>query len=155
MAFSAVDGDNIACFDRTAERCKFFILIINTQITRAGHTWAAHAARHNGRVRGHAAARRDNRFGRVHAVNIFRAGFNPHQNNFRARLSFRFSFIRAKYNFANRRARRGRQSCDDQITRRVYIQRRMQELIERERINPAKRFFFGNLSRFGHFHRNP
>ena len=128
--------------------------IVNANIACARDTRRAHAARDHRRVRGHAPARGDNRFGGVHAVNVFGAGFYPHQNNFAARLFQLFGFIGTKDHLANRRARRGRKPHCNNIARRVRIKRRMQELIERERLNAHQGFIFCNLSRLGHIHCN-
>jgi hypothetical protein len=46
---------------------------VDLERARAGHAGPAHAARHHGRVARHAAARRENALGRMHAVNVFRA----------------------------------------------------------------------------------
>jgi hypothetical protein len=55
--------------------------VIDADACRAGDAGLAHAARHHGGVRGHAAARGQDAFGGVHAVDVFRAGLDAHQDD--------------------------------------------------------------------------
>ena len=68
----AVNGDEIAFFQRHTTGNHGLAGVINAQATRARHTGLAHAARHHSRMRGHAATGCQNTFCRMHAVNIFR-----------------------------------------------------------------------------------
>jgi hypothetical protein len=56
------------------------------QATGAGDAGRSHAARDHRGVAGHAAARGEDAFGGVHAVNVLGAGLDPHQNDLAARL---------------------------------------------------------------------
>ena len=55
--------------------------VIDADRAGAGDAGLAHAARHHGGVRGHAAARGENAFGGVHAVDVLGRGFDPHQDH--------------------------------------------------------------------------
>ena len=60
------------------------LAVVDAQRARAGDAGLAHAARDHRRVRGHAAARRQDAFGGVHAVNVFGRRLDPHQNDLAA-----------------------------------------------------------------------
>jgi hypothetical protein len=53
--------------------------VVDTQRAGAGDARLAHAARDHRRVRGHAAARGEDAFGGVHAVNVFGRGLDAHR----------------------------------------------------------------------------
>ena len=55
--------------------------IIDADRAGAGDAGLAHAARDHGGVRGHAAARGEDAFGGVHAVDVLRRGLHPHQDD--------------------------------------------------------------------------
>ena len=76
----------------------------------------------------------------VHAVNIFGAGFDAAQNDFLPLSRQRFGFIGAEHDFARSGARRSRQTFDNNLLLGFRIKRRMQQLIERCRIDAFDRF---------------
>ena len=82
---------------------------------RAGDAGPAHAARHHRRVAGHAAARGQNALGRMHAVNVFRAGFGAHQDDVVVVGGELFGFVGGEDDFAGGRARRGGQAGGDLV----------------------------------------
>jgi hypothetical protein len=59
-------------------------LVVDAERAGARDAGLAHAARHHRRVAGHAAARGQDAFGRVHAVNVFRAGLDAHEDDLAA-----------------------------------------------------------------------
>ena len=67
-----VDGDYVALAQHLAAGGQRTRRVIHAHRARAGDARLAHAARDHRRMRGHAAARRQNAFGCVHAVNVFR-----------------------------------------------------------------------------------
>ncbi len=73
-------GDLVALFEHLAAGGHGLRIIIDADRAGAGDAGLAHAARDHRRVRGHAAAGGErNAFGGVHAVDIFRRGFDPHR----------------------------------------------------------------------------
>jgi len=78
----AVDGDDVAGLEGARADAHGAAAVIDADRAAAGDAGFSHAARHHGGVRGHAAAGGQNAFGRVHAVNVFRRGLDPHQNDF-------------------------------------------------------------------------
>ena len=54
---------------------------VDLDVARARHAALAHAAGHDRRVTGHAAARSQNARRHFHAVNIFRRGFRADENH--------------------------------------------------------------------------
>ncbi|MNW11657.1 hypothetical protein D3C71_2091630 [compost metagenome] len=80
---------------------------------------------------GHAASRRQNAFGGMHAVNIFRTGFDADQNDASA-FSFRSDrFFRGKDDLAGCRPRGGRQAGADDGPGNAGIDGGVQQLVER------------------------
>ena len=73
----AVDGEDLAFLQRHAACRHGLRPVIDPQRAGAGDARLAHAARDHRRVRGHAAARGQNAFGGVHAVNVLGRGFDP------------------------------------------------------------------------------
>ena len=69
------------------------------------HARLAHAARNHCRVRCHTSACSQDAFSSMHAVNIFRACFNAHKNDFLARSLCSFGFITVEHDFAGCRPR--------------------------------------------------
>ena len=55
--------------------------IVDPQGAGAGNAWLAHAARDHSGVRRHAAARRQDALGGVHAVDVFRRSLDAHQDD--------------------------------------------------------------------------
>ena len=106
--------------------------IVDPHRAGAGNAGLAHAARHHRRVRGHAAARGENAFGGVHAVDVFRRGFDPHQNDFWPSALSCVGLVGGEHDLARRRAGRGRQAGGDHLALGVGIDGRMQQLIERQ-----------------------
>ena len=76
----------------------------------AGDAGPAHAARHHGGMAGHAAARRQDALGRMHAVNVFGAGLVAHQDDGAAFGGQLLGFVGGEGDLAGGRARRGRQA---------------------------------------------
>ena len=105
-------------------------------------------------MRGHAAARRQNALGRIHAVNIFRAGFQTHQNHFPLLRRRSLRILRGKDDRAAGRSRRGGQSLGDNFLGRLGIQRRMQQLSQLAGGYPQDRFLLGDQAFLHHIHRH-
>ena len=87
--------------------------VIDAQRAGAGDAGLAHAARDHRGVRGHAAAGGEDAFGRVHAVDVFGRGFDPHQDDLLAvGLELR-RLVGREHDLAGGRAGRGRQAGRD------------------------------------------
>ncbi len=81
LSAGAIERQHIAfvecpCADLQAAACH-----VDGDCRGAGDAGAAHAARHHGRMAGHAAARGEDALGRMHAVNVFRARLDPNQDH--------------------------------------------------------------------------
>ncbi len=100
LAQRSVDGDDVAGLEGTRADAHGAAAVIDTDGAAAGDAGLAHAARDHRGVRGHAAARGQNAFRRVHAVNVFGAGLDPHQNDLAAiGLQFR-GLVGGEHDFA-------------------------------------------------------
>ncbi len=111
LAGRAVERDPVALarpsVPLTRERSR---AVVDTQLARAGDTGLAHAARHDGGVRGHAAARSQHRLGRDHAVEVFGRGLDAHQDHLLAGLGQLLGLVGVEDDLAAGRAGRGRQA---------------------------------------------
>jgi hypothetical protein len=86
---------------------------------------------------GHAAARRENAARRMHAVNVFRAGFGTHQDHIAIVGGQLLGLLRGEGDFAGGGAGRCAQAHRDLIARRVGVQRGMQQLVQRFGLDPG------------------
>ena len=100
LAGRAVDGEHVALFQRRAAGRHGLRAVIDAQRAGAGDAGLAHAARDHGRMRGHAAARGQDAFGGVHAVNVLRRGFDPHQDDLAALALERLGLFGGEHDFA-------------------------------------------------------
>ena len=90
----------------------------------------------------------------MHAVNIFRRGFNPHQNDAFALLRACLSFIRAKHNNATGSTWRSGQALGQQFARRLRIKRWVQQLVKCCRVHAPHGFRVINQPFARHIHRD-
>ena len=151
LADRAVDGDDVAGLEGARADAHGAAAVIDADGAAAGDAGLAHAARHHGGMRGHAAAGGQNAFGGVHAVNVFRAGLDPDQNDLAA-IGLQFGgFIRREHDFAGSGARRCRQAGRDDVALGGGIDGRMQQLIERGRIDPRHRVLLRDQAFIGEF----
>ena len=151
LAQRSVDGDDVAGLEGARADAHGAAAVIDPDGAAAGDAGLAHAARDHRGVRGHAAARGQNAFGRVHAVNVFRAGLDPHQDDLAA-IGLQFGgLIGGEHDFAGGSTRRRRQAGGDHVAGRGGIDGRMQQLIERSGIDPRHRVLFGDHAFIGEF----
>ena len=107
--------------------CMVCALVVDAQRAGARDAGLAHAARDHRRMRGHAAARGEDAFGGVHAVDVLRRGLDPHQDDLLAvGLELR-RLVGREHDLAGRRARRGRQAGRDHLALGLRIDGRMQQ----------------------------
>ena len=132
LAGGAVDGDEVALFEGLAAGGHAAVGVIDADRAGAGNAGLAHAARDHGGVRGHAAARREDALGGVHAVDIFRRGFDPHQDDLLALGLQLGGFVGREHDLAGGGAGRSRQAGGDHLAMRARVDGRMQELVERQ-----------------------
>ena len=114
--------------------------VVDAQRAGAGDAGLAHAARHHGRVRGHAAARGENALGRVHAVDVLGRGLDPHQDDLACPALLSASASSAE-NTISPEAAPGEAGRPVAITLRsaLGIDGRMQQLVERRGIDARHR----------------
>src|SRR3546814_20854393 len=74
LCIASVDCDYVALLERRSHGHQRSVALVHPEGTGARDARLAHAARHDGCVAGHAAARRQDAFGRMHAVDILRRG---------------------------------------------------------------------------------
>ncbi len=86
LAGGAVDRQHVALLQRDAAGGHGLLGVVDADRARAGDAGLAHAARDHGRMRGHAAARRHDALGRVHAVDVLGARLDAHQDRLAPRL---------------------------------------------------------------------
>ncbi len=64
-----------------AGELELLVGLVHLDVAAAGHTALAHAAGHNGRVRGHAAAHGQDALSSVHALDVLRRGLQADQDH--------------------------------------------------------------------------
>ena len=154
LAERAVDGDDVAGLEGARADAHGAAAVIDANGAAAGDAGLAHAARDHGGVRGHAAAGGQNAFGGVHAVNVFRAGLDPHQDDLAAVGLQLGGFVGREHDLAGCGAGRGRQAGRDHVALGAGIDGRMQQLIQRRRIDPHHRVLFRDQAFIGEFDRD-
>ena len=137
----AVDGDGLAALEHGVARLQGLRVVIDPERARAGDAGLAHAARDHGRVRGHAAARRQDALGGVHAVDVLRRSLDPNQNDLLAVGLELGRLVGIEHDLAGGRARRRRQAVGDHVALGLGIDGRMQQLVERAGLDPRHRLF--------------
>ena len=155
LAPRAVDGDDIADAHGLAGAGKRLFGIADLHFTGAGDARPPHAAGHHGGVAGHAAPGGQDALGRMHAADIFRAGFHADQDDLFPLGGHHFGLGRGKGDFSGGRAGGGRQASTQNIPRRVRVQGGMQQLIELRRIDPADSFLLGDQTLGRHIDGDP
>ena len=140
LAGRTVDRDRRAFLECLARDRHRLLGIVDTNAAGARDARLAHAARDDRRMRGHSTAGGENAFGRMHAVDIFRARFDAHKNDLMAGAFQRLGFIRIEHDLSRRRAWRRRQSRREHIALSLGIDRRMQQLIEPAELDAQQRF---------------
>ena len=133
FARGAVQGDDFAGVHRLAGAGQRLRAVIDRDAAGAGHARPAHAARHHRGVAGHAAAGGQDAAGGVHAVDVFGAGLDPDQDHRLTLQRAAFGLIRAEHHRAARGTGTGRQALGEHGARRLRIQHRVQQLIQRGR----------------------
>ena len=93
-------------------------------------------------MRRHATTRRQDALGRVHTVNVFGAGFRADEDDRVAHFVATLSCIGVEHDHAGRGTRRGRKTLGQHVADGFRIKRRMQQLIQRRRIDAGNGFLF-------------
>ena len=150
LALGAVDGDDVALLQDAradADRAAFGV---DLQRAGAAHARTAHAARDDGGVRGHAAARRDDGLGGVHALDVFGAGLDADEDDGHALGRERYRVGRLEHDLADGGAGRGRQALDEDIAHGVVGDGGMQQLVELRRVEAQHGFLLGDQAFAAH-----
>ena len=90
----------------------------------------------------------------MHAVNIFRAGFDTYENHFLLQTIGVFGIFGGEHHLAGCSARAGGKPTGDDLFFGVRIERWVQQLIERGGVNPQQCFFLGDEFFFHHIDCN-
>ena len=135
LADAAIERDDVALAKDPAGGEQRAGAGVDAQASGARHARLAHAARHDRRVAGHAAARGENPFGGMHAVNVFRARLDAHQDH-RAALALHFlRLVGREHDFAGGSPRRRGQPTADHLAGGARVDGRVQQLVERGRVD--------------------
>ena len=113
-----------------------------------------HAPGHHGRVAGHAAPGGQDAPGGVHAMDILGAGLCADQDDVLALFGQIFGLVRREGDLARGRARRGGEANGDLFLLGPGIEGRVQELVQRRRLDPADRRLLIDQAFLLHIHRD-
>ena len=90
-------------------------------------------------MRGHSATRGENALRRMHAVDVFGRGLDPHEDDALVLALERLRLVRREHDLAGSSAGRGRKPGCDQFALGLGIDGRMQQLVERRRLDARNR----------------
>ena len=94
--------------------------VVDAQRAAAGDAALAHAARHDGGVRGHAAARGEDALRGVHAVDVLGRGLDADEDHLLAALGARLGLVGGEDDLARRRAGRRGQALGERPCARAF-----------------------------------
>ena len=110
VAGGAVQGDVVALVVLAASQGEALVGLVHGDGAAAGDAAGAHAAGHNGRVAGHAAAHGEDALGILHALDVLGRGLQTDQDHLLAGLALLHSVLSGKDDLAAGSAGRGSQS---------------------------------------------
>ena len=140
----AVDGDQVAGAQRVARREHRATGIVDANIAGSRNARLAHAAGDDRGMGSHAAAGGQDAFGGVHAVNVFGARFDTNQNDLPALRLELLGLIGIEHDRAAGRARRSGQAGADDVAIGIGIQSRVEQLVERRRLDARNGLITGD-----------
>ena len=103
---------------------------------------------------GHAAARGQDALGRVHAVNVFRRSLDPDEDHGFTSRRRALGGIGVEHHLARGRTRRGGKPLGQHIALGIGIERWVEQLVERRRIDPRDRLLAGDQALIRHVDRD-
>src|SRR5690606_21866821 len=127
---------------------------INPKLPCTAHAGPTHATGDDGGMTRHTAAGGEDARRSVHAVNVFRTRLYADQNDLAPLCFERLGLVGVEYDLARGGAWRGRRTAGNSVLVRRRIDRRMQQVVERGRIDPHHRLLAGDEALVGEVHRN-
>jgi len=133
VAGGAVDGEPVALVVDLAGELELLVLLIHLDVAAAGDAALAHAARHDGRVGGHAAADGQDALRGLHALNVLGRGLETDEHDLLAALLPRLGVLGGEDDLAAGRAGRGGQRLADNggLLEDLGIELGMEQRVER------------------------
>jgi hypothetical protein len=129
--------------------------VVEHDVTATGDTALAHAPGHHRRVRGHAPALGEDTDGCLHARDVLRAGFPPHEHGPTPLGGRGDRFRRIEHDLPAHRPGTGRQAPPEHGEISLRIKHRMQELIQLVRGHALDRLTRLDQLLLDHFHGDP
>ena len=151
---AAIHRDDLARPDAPAANMEDTGLLVDPDIPGARDAGPPHAAGDHGGVAGHAAARRDNAAGRMHAVDVLGAGLLADEDHRLAGAAPALGLVGVEDDHARGRPRRGRQAGREEVAGAGGVDGGVQELVEAGRIDPHDRFLPADQALGGHVDRH-
>ncbi len=153
LAGAAVERDDVALVDDVLADVRLAQRHVDDDALGAGDAGLAHAAGDDRRVRGLAAAARQDALRGEEAVDVFGARLFAHQDHVVADLAHLLGQVRIENTLAGRRARRCGQARRDRRAGLVAIEARMQQLLEQLRVDPQQGLLLVDQALFEHLDR--
>ena len=156
LAGRAVDRDGVALVDHLAGDLHRLVLGVDVERTAADHGGLAHLAADDGRVRRHAAGRGQDALRDRHAVDVVRHRLHADEQDLLALLGPGHRVVGGEDDGARGRARRGGQALgrDRHGLARLGVEDRVQQLVERLRLDLHDRFLLREQPLFAHVDRD-
>ena len=134
-----IDGDDLTLLQRLPGGRHDLPRIVDTQAACPRNARPPHPARYHSSVARHAATSGQDAARGMHAMDVFRAGLDAHEDDVTPIARQAFGLARIKDDLTGGRPRRGRQARGQNLAGRLGIKRRMQQLVQRRRIDPLDR----------------
>ncbi len=152
-AGGAINGDRLAFFHDDAERRHGSGFVIDAEATGPHYAGFPHAAGNHGCMGEKPAARGENAFGGVHALNILGAGFAAHKNAGAVAGFQLLGFGGIKHHLPRHGAGRGGKAGHKYLVSLRWIKRGMKELVQHQRINTQDRLLLREQAFAHHVHQ--
>lgn len=149
VARGAVQGERIAFLEHLAREGELLVLLIHLDVAAAGDAAGTHAARDDCRVRGLAAAHRQDALRKLHALDVLGRRLETDEHDLLPLLALCDGILRRENDGACRSAGRGSDALADDVVlvrflERLGIELRMQQHVERLRVDLHERFLLGD-----------
>ena len=143
VAGGAVDGNVVAFLDGQAGERELLVGIVDNDVAAAGDAAGAHAAGHNGRVGGHAAANGQDALCNSHALDVLRRGLETDENDLLAVFMPGLRVLSGEHDLAAGSAGGGSQALADDLglLHGLGIELRVQQSVELLRLHAQHSLF--------------
>ena len=144
LAGRSVNRERVSLGERARTNRQCALGEVDMEFFATNDAGRAHAARHDGGMRGEPAARSQDSSRREHSVEVVRRRLPAHENHVFASAPSRLGQVRIEDDRARRGARRRVQAACHDFVGRADVNGRVQQLVELGRVDACDRFFLAD-----------